>query len=888
VQNVSNLGSVTLTLSVSPNPATYLQNITLTATANPSNATGTVNFLDGQGSIGSAGLAGGIAAFTTTLNSGPHTLSATYGGDSNFNGASSNQIPETVNPIATSVTLTTAPNPSSQGQTVTLNATISPSGGTGTVTFLDGSATLGTVPVATSAATFNTAALSPGPHSLKASYSGNTNYAASTSATVAQTVQGTGGVGLTSLSPATAAAGGSAFTLTINGFGFSAGAAVLWNGAALPTNFVSSTQLTASVPAALIVSTGTAIVSVSSGGTTTSSLPFVVNPPLQPCSFSFSPPNSSFGSGGGSGNVAVTATRNDCSWTASSNANWITLPNPNMTGSATLAYNVSANSAATSRIGTITIGAQTFNVTQGGVTCTFSLPASSEDFGSDGGTGSVAVQAPPGCGWSAASNSPSISFAAPAGGSGNGSVTYTVAPNSSGSATTAVLTVANLPFTVTQAGAAAITRNAAVASVPRVAIEGRTETLGDLVLTCTGLFGAITADISLTLNVNVTNRLTQGITDALLTVNGGSPQNGQISGYNVLRWPAVSLAPSGGAAVVKISKVRADASLLAIPGSNQTTPITGRVALTTPAIVSVTGPSQTLAQAGPSLTFTKLQASPPAGGPQTIVPLVFQEVTPASFTATSTRFRMALSNVPSSVQVWAPIFPTEGQTRAQLYSADSTGAGGGPVNGAAMAGGLYQQLTISGGLATATWLVLAADSGQVETWTFPLLVVNAGTGDLNALQVSGTLAPVSDIGVASSSAPIPRFRDLSLPQKLVNLRISTSVKSITSSAPLSSAGLPQPAQSVSGPVVTLVSQVINDTSDPSQTATNVTIQNNLPTGLTLVTCSTSGGACGGSGNQVQVSAGNLAPGGTATVTVVAQVTSLIPNGAVLDDITSVS
>ena len=73
------------------------------------------------------------------------------------------------------------------------------------------------------------------------------------------------------LLPGAAAPGGSGFTLTVTGTGFVSTSAVQWNGAALVTTFVSSTKLTASVPAANIATAGTAIVTVFSpapvGGT---------------------------------------------------------------------------------------------------------------------------------------------------------------------------------------------------------------------------------------------------------------------------------------------------------------------------------------------------------------------------------------------------------------------------------------------------------------------------------------------------------------------------------------------------------------------------------------------------------------------------------------------
>src|ERR1039458_5973278 len=101
---------------------------------------------------------------------------------------------------------------------------------------------------------------------------------------------------LSSLSPASATAGGPAFTLTVNGSGFLAGSIVLWNGSALSTNYVGGTQLTASVPANQIASQGTASVTVSNPGVGTSNaVTFTINAPTP--SISTLSPNSATAGG---------------------------------------------------------------------------------------------------------------------------------------------------------------------------------------------------------------------------------------------------------------------------------------------------------------------------------------------------------------------------------------------------------------------------------------------------------------------------------------------------------------------------------------------------------------------------------------------------------------
>lgn len=84
------------------------------------------------------------------------------------------------------------------------------------------------------------------------------------------------GPALSSINPDTITAGSSGFTLTANGTGFASGAVVQWNGSPLTTTFQSADELTATVPANLVASVGTASVTVKSGGVTSNSLTFTI------------------------------------------------------------------------------------------------------------------------------------------------------------------------------------------------------------------------------------------------------------------------------------------------------------------------------------------------------------------------------------------------------------------------------------------------------------------------------------------------------------------------------------------------------------------------------------------------------------------------------------
>jgi uncharacterized protein (TIGR03437 family) len=81
---------------------------------------------------------------------------------------------------------------------------------------------------------------------------------------------------ISSLNPASVPAGGAAFTLKVSGANFVNDAVVRWNGTALPTSFVGSTELSATVPASLIAQAAAATVSVTTSGGLSNPLPFNV------------------------------------------------------------------------------------------------------------------------------------------------------------------------------------------------------------------------------------------------------------------------------------------------------------------------------------------------------------------------------------------------------------------------------------------------------------------------------------------------------------------------------------------------------------------------------------------------------------------------------------
>jgi hypothetical protein len=80
------------------------------------------------------------------------------------------------------------------------------------------------------------------------------------------------------LLPTSAIAGGAAFTLTITGTNFSSGATAQWGSTALATNYADVSHLTATVPAGLIATVGTANVTVTTPAGTSAAATFTIAP----------------------------------------------------------------------------------------------------------------------------------------------------------------------------------------------------------------------------------------------------------------------------------------------------------------------------------------------------------------------------------------------------------------------------------------------------------------------------------------------------------------------------------------------------------------------------------------------------------------------------------
>jgi hypothetical protein len=186
----------TTTVVSSANPSTFGQQVTYTATVTQSGVpatTGIVSFfVDGTPLNFLTVDANGQAQTSANLGGGPHIVFAEYsGGGASIPPSSSAPFSSQVDPVSTTLGLSSSTSPSTFGQKVFLTASISSTlGGAngGVVTFTDNGAPLAVVAPFASAGSFADTSLSVGSHTIAASYSGTANFAPSTASSIVQVV----------------------------------------------------------------------------------------------------------------------------------------------------------------------------------------------------------------------------------------------------------------------------------------------------------------------------------------------------------------------------------------------------------------------------------------------------------------------------------------------------------------------------------------------------------------------------------------------------------------------------------------------------------------------------------------------------------------------------
>ena len=190
-------------LSASPNPIAVGQTVTLSASvtsAAPLPAPATIVFSDGATSLGNVPLAanGTATLAIRTFSIGTHQVSAALRTpDSPVDRSVSNPLLVEVNGLVATLHLSASPSPTAFATApISLTANLQPATTppadaslAGTVTFFDGSIPLGIAALSPDGqVTFSISALAAGPHSLTASFSGNSLFATALSLPVSESI----------------------------------------------------------------------------------------------------------------------------------------------------------------------------------------------------------------------------------------------------------------------------------------------------------------------------------------------------------------------------------------------------------------------------------------------------------------------------------------------------------------------------------------------------------------------------------------------------------------------------------------------------------------------------------------------------------------------------
>ncbi len=294
---------------------------------------------------------------------------------------------------------------------------------------------------------------------------------------------------ISSLSPASAIAGGADLPMTVYGTGFVPSTAIAFNGTPLSTvgyldnqqcgsiysgtYYCSGVQVV--VPASLLAAAGTVSVTATNpnpgpynGSNTPSTSTFTI---ASACTYSVSGSLDNIENDGTTlipEAVEVTPNAPTCSWTATSSVPWAVILDTNggenaedeeidvadtgtATGSGGVDIAIAPNTGSASRSGSITVAGQVISFTQGGGSaCSYTLGASSANFSAAGGAGTVNVTINGSdCSPSVLSYAPWIT-SSPNTLLASGPVSFTVAPNT-GPPQTGTIMIGGDVFTVSQA-----------------------------------------------------------------------------------------------------------------------------------------------------------------------------------------------------------------------------------------------------------------------------------------------------------------------------------------------------------------------------------------------------------------------------------------------------
>jgi hypothetical protein len=168
------------------------------------------------------------------------------------------------------------------------------------------------------------------------------------------------------------------------------------------------------------------------------------------CALSAHSDTTEFTADGGSGSLRVTTTR-ECTWSVASDASWLSVSgNTSGQGEGAVRFTVARNDDPGSRSAPLRVNDQQMSISQVGRPCAIRLSSTHEIVDAAGGERSVHVETSSSqCRWSAAAGVGWINILRGSAGTGNGTVTFEVAPET-GPSRSGTLTIAGQTVTVEQ------------------------------------------------------------------------------------------------------------------------------------------------------------------------------------------------------------------------------------------------------------------------------------------------------------------------------------------------------------------------------------------------------------------------------------------------------
>ena len=205
--------ALTPTVSISndsPDPSTVGQSysVVVSVTGSGATPTGSVSVSDGAAGCTITLASGSGSCNLTSTTAGGKTLTASYGGDSNYNSGSDTEA-HTVTKAAPTVTITSdSPDPSSVGQSYSIGVSVSGAGATptGSVSVSDGAVSCN-ITLSAGSGSCSLSSLVAGNKTLTANYAGDNNYSAGSDSEAHTVSTLTATVTITSDSPDPSTAG---------------------------------------------------------------------------------------------------------------------------------------------------------------------------------------------------------------------------------------------------------------------------------------------------------------------------------------------------------------------------------------------------------------------------------------------------------------------------------------------------------------------------------------------------------------------------------------------------------------------------------------------------------------------------------------------------------